>query len=240
MVTPDYLMRGMHYALEQCGLLLRDAMILYRNQCYATATMLAAFAREELGKARQLGQMRREVLAGATLTVKDVRSRCGGSHVAKQERGQMSIVLPVSNDPEMAELSRVLAVYHRESKEWQRAYARLQEKAEDRGRLVPAERHHTRMRCLYVDPDDAGTTWSRPRDCTKEEANEFLNHAANDYSTQYLYYAKQCQSYQQGNVRVEDEDLTRAMQAWPDRSDLPQPEWPEEQPAVTGPSASTT
>ena len=37
-VTPEYLLKGAAYALEQCGLLLRHANLLYRNGSYAGVT----------------------------------------------------------------------------------------------------------------------------------------------------------------------------------------------------------
>ena len=43
--TSEYLMKGAAYALEQCGLCLRDAALLYRGKSYADAVVLAAFAR---------------------------------------------------------------------------------------------------------------------------------------------------------------------------------------------------
>jgi AbiV family abortive infection protein len=49
-VSAGYLLHGAAYALEQCGLLLRDANILYRNGSYASVIVLAGFAREELGR----------------------------------------------------------------------------------------------------------------------------------------------------------------------------------------------
>ena len=45
-VAPRYLLEGAAYALEQCGLLLRDAIVLYRNGSYSSAVALAALARE--------------------------------------------------------------------------------------------------------------------------------------------------------------------------------------------------
>jgi hypothetical protein len=39
-VMPRYLLEGAVYALEQCGLLLRDANLLYRSRSYATACLL--------------------------------------------------------------------------------------------------------------------------------------------------------------------------------------------------------
>ena len=53
-VTADFLLKGYALALEQCGLLLRDAVLLYENKSYANAVVLAAFAREELGRSRIL------------------------------------------------------------------------------------------------------------------------------------------------------------------------------------------
>jgi AbiV family abortive infection protein len=63
-VPPEHLLRGAVYALEQCGLLLRDANVLYRAKAYASAVVLAAFAREELGRWRLLVGLWREVRKG--------------------------------------------------------------------------------------------------------------------------------------------------------------------------------
>jgi len=62
-VTPQYLLEGAAYALEQCGLLLRDANLLYRSGSYGSAVALAAFAREELGRWRILLELRKKLLA---------------------------------------------------------------------------------------------------------------------------------------------------------------------------------
>jgi hypothetical protein len=40
-VSAAFLLKGTVYALEQCGLLLRDASILYRSRSYASAMTLA-------------------------------------------------------------------------------------------------------------------------------------------------------------------------------------------------------
>src|SRR5215475_183400 len=85
-VTPQYLLHGAVYALEQCGLLLRDANLLYESGSYATAIALAAFAQEELGRWKMLRDLRKEVLDGDHLTAEQVRTRCG-DHVRKQEAG---------------------------------------------------------------------------------------------------------------------------------------------------------
>jgi AbiV family abortive infection protein len=71
-VTPEYLLEGATYALEQCGLLLRDANLLYRNGSYSSAVALALFAREELGRYRILLGLRKQVLRGERFTIKEI------------------------------------------------------------------------------------------------------------------------------------------------------------------------
>jgi AbiV family abortive infection protein len=75
-VSPQHLFRGAVYALEQCGLLLRDANLLYRNGSYASALALAAFAREEQGRWTIVLELRDKVIGGAKLTVSDVQAQC--------------------------------------------------------------------------------------------------------------------------------------------------------------------
>ena len=56
-VTAEHLIRGYALALEQCGCLLRDAVLLYESgSSYASAVVLAAFAWEELGRAQKLAR----------------------------------------------------------------------------------------------------------------------------------------------------------------------------------------
>ena len=82
-VTPQCLLEGAVYALEQCGLLLRDANILFRNGSYANAVVLAAFAREELGRFIILLDFRKQALTGKkTFTIKAIQDHCD-DHVAK-------------------------------------------------------------------------------------------------------------------------------------------------------------
>ncbi len=216
MVTPQFLLEGSHYALEQCGRLLHDAIALFRDKSFATATVLAALAREELGKARELRLMRREALAGAMLTIKGIKRRCGTDHVVKQERGQTSTVLRFTRDSELGELHRILHENQPHTEEWRAADARVQEIMAEQRSHTPSDRHRTRMSCLYVDPDDTGTAWKRPKDQTKEEAQTFLEDAANDYSVQYDHF-------QGGNVADVNAEFYNALQQWTGRPELPRP-----------------
>jgi hypothetical protein len=222
MVTPDFVMQGAHYALEQCGRLLHDAIRLYQAESYATAKVLAAFAREELGKARELRAIRREVLAGATFTAKEVRNRCAPKHVTKQERGQTSVILKSDSNKseELGKLISAMSANDPLSPEYQQADARLTEIMDEIRKRAPKERHEARLNNLYVDPDDTGTVWNRPATTTKADAFESVKHAVNDYSVQY-------QHYQLGNTNGEGKELYDALQQWGDRPDLPQPQWPE-------------
>lgn len=97
-VTPQYLLEGALYALEQCGILLHDAITLYHDGAYPSAIVLAAFAREELGRFRILLDLRKEVLGGQRkLTTKDIQKECE-DHVRKQEWGQLSTTIISLND----------------------------------------------------------------------------------------------------------------------------------------------
>jgi AbiV family abortive infection protein len=91
-VTPEYLLEGAAYALEQSGLLLRDANVLYQNGSYASAMVLALFAQEELGRWNMLRDLRKKVLDGERLTVKEIQDHCG-DHVSRQRAGMMSTTM---------------------------------------------------------------------------------------------------------------------------------------------------
>jgi AbiV family abortive infection protein len=101
-VTAQYLLEGAAYALEQCGLLLADANLLYRGGSNASTVVLAAFTREELGKYKILLKLRKEILNGKHLTEKYVKTYCK-DHEQKQKEGMASISL---KDPLVGTLLR--------------------------------------------------------------------------------------------------------------------------------------
>jgi AbiV family abortive infection protein len=142
-VTPQYLLEGAVYALEQCGLLLRDANLLYANGSYASAVALALFAQEELGRWRILLDLRKKVLAGEHLTIKEIHARCK-RHERKQEAGMLSFVMRVEDAPGGGIFGTYLTVEHG-SEEWQTAKEQLEKALQ----TVPLERHKRRMSALY-------------------------------------------------------------------------------------------
>ena len=91
-VTPDYLLKGAVYSLEQCGVLLCDADLLYRRGAYASCVVLAAFAREALGQWKILLDLREEVIGGKTATIPEIKDRCS-DHVQKQKAGMLSFTM---------------------------------------------------------------------------------------------------------------------------------------------------
>jgi AbiV family abortive infection protein len=221
-VSPQYLLEGAVYALEQCGLLLRDANLLYRNGSYASAVALAAFAREELGRYGILLELRKKVLDGGHLTIKEIQDRCR-DHVTKQEAGMLSFVMRVTDAALGGLLSTYLSVRHG-SEEWNTA----REQLEQARQTVPVERHRQRMSALYVDAVSADR-WRRPtREISQITAYAYLQDAANDYSGQYDRYTNP------SIYKPDDPELYTALENWPGRPILlPSPERPSLPPWMT-------
>jgi AbiV family abortive infection protein len=215
-VSPQYLLEGAVYALEQCGLLLRDANLLYRNGSYASAVAVALFAREELGRYRILLELRKKVLDGDSVTIKKIQDRCR-NHEAKQEAGMLSFVMRVTD----TELGGLLGIYLRSIKEGTDEWKTAKEQLEQARRKVPVERHNQRMSALYVDavsPD----RWNRPTsEISQITAHAYLQDAANDYSGQWDRYANP------EIAKPDDPELYNALENWSGRPiTLPFPERP--------------
>ena len=150
-VTPQYLLQGASYALEQCGLLLRDANILYRNGSYASAVVLTAFAREELGRSGILFDLRRRALAGQAFTIAQIREACE-DHVTKQRAGMLSITVTADRESGIGKILRARMENHPQTLEWQKADAELQQIDEIKKKRTPTDRHEKRIAALYVEP----------------------------------------------------------------------------------------
>jgi AbiV family abortive infection protein len=217
-MTPENLLKGSFYALEQCGLLLRDASVLYRNGSYASTIVLAAFAREELGRHRMLLGMRRRVLDGTeTFTADQTRDECD-DHVARQRAGMSSSMMRADRDSGLGKVLRASVENPPQSPQFQKARATLKKIDLTKQKRTPSDRHEKRMLALYVEPLSE-TQWNRPDDTSAMAAYEFLADAVNDYSGRYHNIA--CAILQQN-----DPDLYGAIEQWVDRPELPTPEHP--------------
>jgi AbiV family abortive infection protein len=214
-VSPRYLLEGAVYALEQCGLLLRDANVLYRNGSYSSAVAVALFAREELGRYRILLELRKKVVDGDHLTIEEVQNHCR-SHVTKQEAGMLSFLMKVDTDTALGGVLDTYLTVKEGSEEWKTA----REQLEQARQTVPVERHNRRMSALYIDavtPD----RWNRPTEISLITAHVYLQDAANDYSGQWDRYTNP------SIYTFDDPELYTALENWTGRPIfLPSPERP--------------
>lgn len=215
-VTPEYLLKGAVYALEQCGVLLRDAALLHQNGAYASAVVLAAFAREALGQWKILLDRRKEMIGGKTFTIAEIKTSCG-KHIEKQQAGMLSITMRADRDSDIGQLlmSRIAAQSGtEEATKTDEALARLYQQMKEKEQ-VPSQRHEKRMVALYIDPIEplSADRWNRPsKEITKEFSQNDLNDARNDYAGQLE------NRYNNFEILKDlDEELCTALEQWSDR-----------------------
>src|ERR1700676_5562857 len=116
-VTAGFLLKGYALALEQCGLLLSDAVRLYESGSYATAVVLTAFACEELGRSKILLGLWRRQRSGSTVTLEDIRDACE-DHVAKQRAGMLSMTLTADRETALGKILTARQTNAPQSQEW--------------------------------------------------------------------------------------------------------------------------
>ena len=209
-VTADFLLKGYALALEQCGLLLHDAVLLYKNKSYANAVVLGAFAREELGRSQILLGLWRKRLGGSPVTFGDIENACD-DHVEKQTAAMLSMTMRADRDTGLGKIQKI--------KDADATLKRIDKQA---AKSTPSTRHSKRMRSLYVEPT-SNSDWNRPAEVSVTDAHSFLQEAVNDYSARYH------QAYitsEQSNLKDNDQELYDALDRLTDRPQLPPPEWP--------------
>jgi AbiV family abortive infection protein len=218
-MSPENLLKGPFYALEQCGLLLRDANILYRKGSFASTIVLAAFAREELGRYRILLDLWHRAKAGEAFTAKQISDVCD-DHEAKQRAGMLSSTMRADRGSGLGKILRARSENHPQSQAFKNAGATLEKVDKINIKRTPGDRHKERMSALYVEPVSE-TQWNRPGDTSAMAAYEFLADAVNDYSGRYH------QGYITSAIlKRRDPDLYAAIEQWTDRPELPTPEHP--------------
>jgi AbiV family abortive infection protein len=220
-VTPQYLLEGAAYALEQCGLLLRDANSLYRMRSYASCVVMAAFAREELGRSSILLDLRRRAIGGKIFSIDQIRDACQ-DHVTKQRAGMLSTVLQADRDSGLGKIMLAKMENHPQSPEWEKADAELKQIDVKTRKRTPNDRHLTRTAALYVEPMSE-SRWNRPMETSASCAHDFLQAAVNDYAGRYNQgYITSDDSI----LRHVDIGLYEALTLWSDRPMLQPPESP--------------
>jgi chaperonin GroES len=219
-VTSEFLLKGAAYALEQCGLLLRDANTLYQGGSYANAVVLTAFAREEFGRSTILLDLRKRALGGETITTEVIKKACD-DHETKQKAGMASLTMRADRDSGLGKLLLASLENSPQSAERKEADAKLKQIDETKEKRTPGARHKKRMQALYVEPISE-REWNRPANISALAAYEFLVDAVNDYSLRY----DQGYTSPSGMLKHLDPELYRSLEEWADRPQLPLPGHP--------------
>jgi AbiV family abortive infection protein len=216
-VTKDILFKGAWYAIEQCGLLLQHAVMLHDAKAYSTAVAVALFAREELGRYKILLDFWEKADGKRkNPTVDEIKKACD-AHEEKQRRAQLSLMYRAEGPGKLSDLLRARIENRPGSPAYIQAEEEIKKLDETTIKRTPKQRHLSRMKALYVDLNDTGTSWNRPCELFARQSEDCLTHAANDYAVQ------------QGNLQsgMVNPNLGAALEAWPERPELPRPVWPD-------------
>lgn len=221
-VTPLYLVKGAIYALEQCGLLLVDAVTLIDKKSYSSAVVLAAFAREELGRSEILINFFDVVVKkGQAVMIEEINNACK-NHIEKQKWGQLSTIFRFQNDSKggklmlrRIELSRLGKFQSEEYKEIETKVAEMMERIR---RRTPSDRHRARAEALYVQPTYDGSDWNIPKKVSPEFARNFVADTSGDY-------ALLRQILEPGTSS--NAEFTGELLKWIDKPEIPLPQWPK-------------
>ena len=235
MVSARVLLEGAWYSLQQCGILLRDAVTLYNHEGRVTAVGLAMLAREEMGKARILLALWRDIVdKGRQVSADEVQGKLD-DHEAKQREAQVSQVWTAgevgtpSGDSQVARLLRIIVTSGHDASERKAAERTLEELSKKRLKRTPTDRHRARMHAIYVDLNETGTGWSRPTEML-DDAFAILEHTAGDYAGQWDRYQGR-----PGILAHVEPKLAAALEQWPGRPVLPEPAWPTSPPDTLDP-----
>ncbi len=205
-VTTRYLVQGAWYALEQAGLLLRDAVLLYQQKRFPGAVGLALLSREELGKARIL--LRFIELGRTDLTLKALRDELE-KHELKQRAGVVSVTVKVDERLFLAGM-----LQDPQDEESRAAKKEVDDLADQISKRLPNQRIELRERAFYVDPGEH--EWTRPVSLSEDEATRVIWEANYDYAV-FSGLVKNSTEFKW---------LRELLGTWPERPELPAPSLP--------------
>ena len=220
-VASAVLLKGAWYALEQCGILLRDAVLLYRAQAYSSAVALAMTGREELGKHRMLLEEWRESQDIGKLPSVEAIQTASADHIDKQRRAVLGLTFIGDGRSALDAAIGAQTKHKPQDAEFLEAENVIQAALKSVAKRAPDDRHEARIRALYVDLKDSGADWNRPLDITQGESKKLVGDAANDYAGRW-------DRLNPDRLRaMGDATLAEALEAWKERPGLPEPVWPE-------------
>jgi AbiV family abortive infection protein len=206
-VSADVLLRGSLCALQQCGLILGDAVVLFRQERFSTATGLALHGHEELGRYKILLRFWEQSMSGSPVTRHELRDACK-EHVDKQQAGQLSQMFEGQTDSIYGKLlaARSAALG---TPDFAKLDAEIKELDRRSLKRQPHDRSDQRARAFYVDLSDDGTSWSTPSDLSRSDCRRALIDATNDYAVQ--------KQQMENPELIENEPLRRAVQELSDK-----------------------
>jgi AbiV family abortive infection protein len=188
---------------------------------YASCIVLAAFAREELGRSSILLDLRGRALGGEIISIDQIRDACE-DHVTKQRAAMLSTVLQADRDSGLGKIMLAKMTNDPPSPARKKADAELKRIDTMISKRTPNDRHQARTAALYVEPMSE-SRWKRPTETSASCAHDFLRAAVNDYAGRY----------NQGYITSDDSilkdidvGLYEALKLWSDRPTLQPPEWP--------------
>jgi len=216
-VSAQFLLEGASYALEQAGWLLHDAHLLYQNQRYGSAVVMALFSREEIGRYQLIRQLRKRMVeTGGMVTTEDIDRACD-NHVKKQSLGQLGLIIKSAPGEQIWDLLMTKMNNHPQSAEFQEADKRLDAISTRLNRTLPHERHELRQKALYVEPANSGLNWNRPKRQTKDEAFKQIEGTSNAYNMALDRFSRR------DAYRQEDPTFYDDLQVWEDCPLMPNP-----------------
>jgi AbiV family abortive infection protein len=180
-VTDVMLAHGVWYAIEQCGLLLCDALKLYEQVQFPTAISLALLANEEFGKSRNLLDLWDDMEKGNSVTAAQVEDAVRAKqqvHQVKQAAALVGISAGVARNTEIGSLlydlaQKLIAIRKTLIANNQPAEdLRPQLLADPDAKKLARAMKKAREQVLYVDFDPVRGTWLRPRDAFGTEVKE--------------------------------------------------------------------
>ena len=182
-ITVDTLLQGAWYSLKQAGRLLVMAVTVFEAGDFSTATGLAMFGREELGRYSILRNLADEVARGHSMTAADVQARCD-DHEDKQRAAMMSTTLRANRGTQIGDAVFAQMIADPHSTERNESGELLKIVTDAMVERTPSDRHRLRMRSFYVDINRSGLGWSRPIEITATKARSVITDAVNDYNVQ--------------------------------------------------------
>jgi AbiV family abortive infection protein len=214
-VSPEVLLKGAVYNLEQCGLFVRDAALLYQNGSYPGAAISAALALEALGKWKTLLDLYRKVFGGEDVTMETV-SGLLNDHERMQEAGNLSTSMIADNASGLGKLLNSWFSASPRSEAREKLDEEVDELTNTKAKRDPGARHKQRIAAQYVDLMPNGT-WRRPIAVTSQgNAWTLLTEAYNNYAGQRDRYI---------NIELHFKDdepkLFKVLDEWTGRPELP-------------------